>query len=73
MTRKYTVRNRQNLIEQANQNSLTQLLKAKDLTLEQKQELVKERNEFLFVFGDHLTPQGGKSYQEFIDHLYLGD
>jgi hypothetical protein len=63
---------RANLIEQRNTNSLTHLLKAKDITLEQKREMVRERNEYLFVFGDNLTPQGGRSYEDYINHLYLG-
>lgn len=64
---------RANLIEQKNKNSLTNLLTAKDFTLEQKREMVRERNEYLFVFGDCLTPQGGRSYEEYINHLYLGE
>lgn len=71
--RTYKTRNRDNLIEQRNQNSLTHLLKNKELTLEQKQELIKERNPFLYVFGDYLVPQGDRSYEEFINHQYLGE
>lgn len=66
-------RNRANLIEQRNQNSLTHLLKDKDLTLEQKQFLVQERNPYLHIFGDRLVAQGGKSYEEYINNLYLGE
>jgi len=73
MTKKQTQRSRATLIEERNRNSLTQLLTSKTLTIEEKQALVKERNEFLFIFGDNLTPQGNKSYQDFINHLYLGD
>lgn len=73
MTKKYEPRNRIALIEERNRNSLTQLLTSKTLTIEEKQKLVKERNEFLFIFGDNLTPQNGKSYKDFINHLYLGD
>ena len=73
MTKKYETRSRTTLIEERNRNSLTQLLTSKTLTIEEKQALVKERNEFLFIFGDNLTPQNGKSYQDFINHLYLGD
>ena len=73
MTKKYEARSRKTLIEERNRNSLTQLLTSKTLTIEEKQVLVKERNEYLFIFGDNLTPQNGKSYHDFIDHLYLGD
>jgi len=71
--RKYKSRSRETLIEQRNQNSLTNLLKNEGLTLEQKQQLVKERNPFLHIFGDRLVAQGGRSYMEFINHLYLGE
>lgn len=64
-------RSRVNLIEQRNQNSLTHLLKQEG-TIEEKRELIRERNPYLFIFGDHLTPQNGKSYEEYINHLYLG-
>ena len=67
------MRSRGNLIEQANRDSLMQLIKAKDISLEQKRELVKERNEFLFIFGDNLTAQGNNDYATYINKLYLGD
>jgi hypothetical protein len=71
--RKYKSRCRENLIEQANSNSLMQLLKATDMSLERKQELVKERNEFLFIFGEKLLPQGNDDYATYINKLYLGE
>ena len=73
--RTYKTRNRDNLIEQRNQNSLTHLLKAKDLTLEQKQFLVGERNPYLHVFGERLEVfnEGYQSYEDFINHQYLGE
>jgi hypothetical protein len=71
--RSYKARNRDSLLEQRNRNSLTHLLKAKDLTLEQKQELVRERNPFLYIFGDHLVPQGEQDYATYINKLYLGE
>lgn len=64
-------RNRANLIEQRNQNSLTHLLKEVK-TLEEKQALVKERNPYLHIFGDKLVAQGSRSYEEYINNLYLG-
>ena len=71
--RKYKSRCRENLIEQANANSLMQLLKATDMSLERKQELVRERNEFLFIFGEKLLPQGNDDYATYINKLYLGE
>ena len=71
--RKYKSRCRENLIEQANTNSLMQLLKATDMSLERKQELVRERNEFLFIFGEKLLPQGNDDYATYINKLYLGE
>jgi hypothetical protein len=71
--RKYKSRCRENLIEQANSNSLMQLLKATDMSLERKQDLVKERNPFLFVFGEKLEVQGSSDYATYINKLYLGD
>jgi predicted N-acyltransferase len=73
--RTYKPRNREKLIEQANMNSLTHLLKAKGMTVEQKQELIKERNPYLHIFGDRLEyfNEGYQSYEEFINHLYLGE
>lgn len=70
--RTYKPRNRDSLIAQRNQNSLTHLLKSVE-TLEEKQALVKERNPYLFVFGENLVVQGGRSYEEYINHLYQGE
>jgi len=69
----YKSRNRDSLLEQRNRNSLTHLLKDKGLTLEDKQEIVKERNPYLFIFGDNLTPQGGNDYATYINKLYIGE
>ena len=71
--RKYKSRCRENLIEQANSNSLMALLNATDMSLERKQELVRERNEFLFIFGEKLLPQGNDDYATYINKLYLGE
>lgn len=72
--RTYKPRNRDKLLEQRNQNALTQLLKSK-VPLEEKREMVRERNEFLFVFGDHLKVfnQAYQSYEDFINHQYIGE
>ena len=73
--RSYKPRNRDNLIEQRNQNSLTHLLKAKDKTTDEKRELVRDRNKFLFVFGENLKVfnQSYQSYEDFINHQYIGE
>lgn len=71
--RKYKSRCRESLIEQANMNSLMQLLKATDMSIERKQDLVRERNPFLFVFGEKLEVQGSSDYATYINKLYLGD
>jgi hypothetical protein len=49
--RKYKSRNRESLIEQRNQNSLTHLLKNKELTIAEKRALVAERNPFIYALG----------------------
>ena len=59
-------------IEQLESQSLMMLIKTK-VTLDEKRELVKERNPFLFVFGDRLVAQGSRSYEDFVNHLYLGE
>ena len=61
-------------IEDLNRKSLMYLLKSK-VTLEEKRELVKERNELLFIFGDKLSVfnQAYQSYEDFINHQYLGE
>jgi len=52
--RKYKSRNRESLIEQRNANSLTHLLKNKELTIAQKRALVAERNPFIYALGKKL-------------------
>ena len=68
-------RKRMTVKERAEQdkNNLTQLLKAKDMSIEEKQDLIKERNEFLFIFGEKLLPQGNDDYATYINKLYLGE
>lgn len=55
MVRKYTPRNRDKLIEQRNQNSLTHLLKNTELTEEEKRKLITQSNPLLYIFGENLT------------------
>lgn len=54
--RTYKPRNRGKLIEQANANSITHMIKSKDLTIEQKRAMVVEKNPFL-----HLLFLGGNN------------
>ena len=49
--RKYVARNRKKLIDQRNENSLTHLLKNKELTIAEKRALVTERNPFIHALG----------------------
>lgn len=55
----YKPRNRDTLIAQRNKNSLTHLLRNKDLTLEEKRALILERNPYLYIFGTKLVVQHG--------------
>lgn len=70
--RTYKPRSRASLIEQKNQRSLTHLLKSNEVSIHKKRELVKERNPYLFIFGENLVVQGGRSYEEYINNLYQG-
>lgn len=65
-------RSRAKLIEQIERESLTMLLKSK-VTLDEKRELVRTRNPLLFVFGERLEAQGSRSYEDFVNRLYLGE
>jgi hypothetical protein len=49
--RTYKPRSRIKLIEEANKGSLTHLIKDKTLTIEQKRELIAERNPFIYALG----------------------
>ena len=45
---------RKTKITEANKGSLTHLLKNPDLTMEQKRELIAERNPFIYALGKKL-------------------
>jgi hypothetical protein len=49
-----TYKPRNTKIQEANEKSLMQLIKNKDLTMEQKRALVAERNPYLYIFGEKL-------------------
>ena len=59
-------------IVQIDNDSLMMLIKTK-VTLDEKRELVRERNPFLFIFGEKLTPQNNQDYATYINKLYLGE
>ena len=74
MTRTYRPRNRGKLIEQANRNSLTHMLKDKTLTQEAKHDLINERNPYLHIFGETLIPKRyEENYADWVNRLYIGD
>jgi len=74
MVSKYKARNRDTLIEQRNQNSLTHIIKNKDLTTEDKTNIVTERNPYLHIFGSPLTqPHYEETYTDWINRQYLGE
>ena len=54
MTRRYTYTPRKTKISEAQHQSLMNLIKSKDLTMEQKRALVAERNPYLYAFGEKL-------------------
>jgi hypothetical protein len=47
----YTFKPRKKKISEINENSLTHLLKNKELTIAQKRALVAERNPFIYALG----------------------
>ena len=58
--KQYTFKPRKSKLKDVNENSLTHLLKNKDLTMEQKRELVAERNPYLYIFGEKLEVSYGR-------------
>ena len=65
-------RSRKNLIAQANENSITTLIKTLT-TVEEKRELIRERNPLHYVFGEKLVAKkGSESYEEFMSRTYIG-
>ena len=43
------------------------------LTDDEKREMVRERNPFLFAFGERLEVMGTRTYEEFMNRMYLGE
>ena len=74
MARTYRPRTRGKLIADANRNSLTHLLLNKALTIEDKCNLVTERNPYLHAFGSPLTqPRYEETYADWVNRLYIGE
>lgn len=66
-------RSRVNLIQQANENSISTLIKGLP-TREEKINLIKERNPLHYIFGEKLVARkGSESYEEYMSKLYIGE
>jgi len=73
MSYSFKPRSRLKLIEQANENSISTLIK--DLvTREEKRDLVTERNPLHYMFGEYLVNRKyDESYESFINRTYIGE
>ena len=68
----YSFRSRKNLIQQANENSISTLIKGL-ATRQEKIDLIKERNPLHYAFGERLlVKKGSESYEEFMNRQYIG-
>ena len=66
-------RSRANLIEKANENSITTLIKTL-VSKEDKRDLVTERNPLHYMFGEYLVSRKyDESYESFINRTYIGE
>jgi hypothetical protein len=66
-------RNRLTLIKEANENSITTLIKTL-VTREEKVGLVTERNPLHYMFGEYLKVRKyDESYTDFINRNYIGE
>jgi len=69
----YKRRSRATLIEKANENSITTLIRTL-VTRQEKVKLVTERNPLHYMFGEYLSVRkGSESYEEFINRSYIGE
>lgn len=69
----YKRRSRANLIEKANENSITNLIKTL-VTREEKRDLIAERNPLHYMFGEYLLSRKyDESYTDFINRNYIGE
>ena len=66
-------RSRANLIDKANENSITTLIKTL-VTRQEKVDLVTERNPLHYMFGEYLkTRKYEEKYEDFINRNYIGE
>ena len=65
-------RGRLKLIKEANENSITNLIKTL-ATRQEKRDLVAERNPLHYMFGEYLlTRKYDEKYEDFINRNYIG-
>jgi hypothetical protein len=78
-----SARKRLRLLEEAQLNSLSHLIKVETNT-QHKRNLIAERNPLLYALGEKLTPHDhyninnpsnpvSQTYQQYIDHEYIGE
>jgi len=66
-------RSRKSKIVQADENSITTLIKTL-VTREEKRDLIAERNPLHYMFGEYLKVRKyGESYEDFINRNYIGE
>lgn len=66
-------RSRVKLIEQANENSISTLIKGLQ-TREEKRKLIEERNPLHYVFGEKLVVRkANEKYEDYLNRLYIGE
>jgi len=69
----YKRRSRATLIEKANEDSITTLIKTL-ATRQEKVDLVAERNPLHYMFGEYLkTRKYDEKYEDFINRNYIGE
>jgi hypothetical protein len=72
MSYSFKRRSRAKLLEQANENSITTLIKTL-VTREEKVNLITERNPLHYMFGEYLKVRKyNESYEDFINRNYIG-
>ena len=65
-------RQRLSLLKEANENSITTLIKTL-VTRQEKVDLITERNPLHYMFGEYLkTRRYDESYEDFINRNYIG-
>lgn len=65
-------RKRLALIQQANENSISTLIKGLE-TREEKRNLISERNPLHYMFGEKLVSRKySESYEDYVNRQYIG-